>query len=86
MNLNYSRYKITDKLNCPFSESEYSRFKFGDSAIARKFAEELFEGFIAEHMDLILAHEDIVILPSPYHSIPTASNYLSFNFKTFRIG
>ncbi|MFN0291616.1 phosphoribosyltransferase family protein [Pedobacter helvus] len=82
MNLNYSRYKITDKLNCPFSESEYSRFKFGDSAIARKFAEELFEGFIAEHMDLILAHEDIVILPSPYHSIPTASNYLSFNFKT----
>ncbi|SOD12662.1 phosphoribosyltransferase family protein [Pedobacter xixiisoli] len=82
MNLSYSRYKITDKNNCPFSESEYSKFKFGDSAIARKFADELFDGFIAEHKDLILSNEEIVILPSPYHSIPTASNYLSFYFKT----
>lgn len=82
MNLSYSLYKITDKHNCPFSESEYSKFKFGDSALARKFADELFDGFIALHKDLILAHEEIVILPSPYHSIPTASNYLSFNFKT----
>lgn len=80
-NLSYSRYKIADKYNCPFSESEYSRFKFGDGAIAKKFAEELFEGFIAVHHELILSHEEIVILPSPYHSIPTASNYLSFYFK-----
>jgi hypoxanthine phosphoribosyltransferase len=82
MNLSYSHYKITDKHNCPFSESEYSRFKFGDSAIARKFADELFEGFIALHKDFILSHEEIVILPSPYNAIPTASNYLSFHFKT----
>lgn len=82
MNLSYSLYKITDKLNCPFSESEYSRFKFGDSSIARKFADELCEGFIAAHRELILSHEEIVVLPSPYHSIPTASNYLSLYFKT----
>jgi hypothetical protein len=82
MNLNYSLYKITDKYNCPFSESEYSKFKFGDSSLAKNFADELFKGFITEHKDLILSHEEIVILPSPYHSIPTASNYLSFYFKT----
>ncbi len=82
MNLNYSLYKITDQHNCPFSESEYSKFKFGDSALAKKFADELFEGFISEHKELILAHNEVVILPSPYHSIPTASNYLSFHFKT----
>ncbi|RZJ77288.1 MAG: hypothetical protein EOO47_17245 [Flavobacterium sp.] len=82
MNLSYSLHKITDKHTCPFSESEYSRFKFGDSTLARKFADELFEGFIALHKDLILANEEIVILPSPYHAIPTASNYLSFSFKT----
>lgn len=81
MNLSYSLYKITDQHNCPFSEHEYSRFKFGDSDVAQKFAEELFEGFIAQHKELILAHNDIVILPSPYHSIPTASNYLSLYFK-----
>lgn len=82
MNLSYSLHKITDQHNCPFSESEYSKFKFGDSAVAEKFAEELFDGFISEHAELILSHDDVVILPSPYHSIPTASNYLSFYFKT----
>jgi hypothetical protein len=82
MNLSYSLHKITDQHNCPFSESEYSKFKFGDSALAEKFAEELFNGFISEHAELILSHDDVVILPSPYHSIPTASNYLSFHFKT----
>lgn len=82
MNLNYSLYKIKDTHSCPFSESEYSKFKFGDGAVARKFADELFEGFITTHKELILSHEEIVILPSPYHSIPTASNYLCSNFKT----
>lgn len=82
MNTNYSLHKVTDKDNCPFSEADYSKFKFGDNAIAKKFAEELFEGFISEHADLILQHEEIVILPSPYLAIPTASNCLSFYFKT----
>lgn len=82
MNLSYSRYKINDQQNCPFSESDYSRFKFGDSSVAMRFADELFEGFIAQYETLILSHQDIVILPSPYHSIPTASNYLSLYFKT----
>lgn len=82
MNLSYSLYKIIDKHNCPFSESEYSRFKFGDSSLAKKFASELFEGFISQYKEIILSHDDIVILPSPYHSIPTASNYLSLHFKT----
>lgn len=82
MNLTYSLHKITDKNNCPFSEAEYSRFKFGDSTMAQKFAAELFDGFIARHSELILSHDDIVILPSPYHAIPTASNYLALYFKT----
>ena len=50
--------------------------------MAEKFANELFDGFIAQYKELILSHDEIVILPSPYHSIPTASNYLSFYFKT----
>lgn len=56
MNTNYSLHKVTDKDNCPFSEADYSKFKFGDNAIAKKFAAELFEGFISEHVDLILKH------------------------------
>ena len=81
MNLSYSLHKIADKNNCPFCEAEYSKFKFGDSSMAQKFADELFDGFIEKHGELILAHDEVVILPSPYHSIPTASNYLSSYFK-----
>jgi hypothetical protein len=81
MNLSYSLHKINSKNDCPFSEAEYSKFKFGDNSVAEKFADELFEGFINEYKDLILSHDEIVILPSPYLSIPTASNYLSFHFK-----
>lgn len=81
MNLSYSLHKIHDKNNCPFDEADYSKFKFGDSSVAKKFARQLFDSFIAQYRDLILAHDEIVILPSPYHAIPTASNYLSHYFK-----
>ncbi|MDG1276472.1 MAG: phosphoribosyltransferase family protein [Algoriphagus sp.] len=81
MNLSYSHHKIYKADSCPFSEAEYSWFKFGDTQYAEKFAIELFEGFIAVHGDLILSKSDIVILPSPYFSIPTASNFLCAYFK-----
>jgi hypothetical protein len=81
MNHSYSLHKIYDKNNCPFCETEYSKFKFGDSTMAQKFAAELFEGFIKQYAELLLLHDEVVILPSPYHSIPTASNYLCTYFK-----
>lgn len=81
MNKNYSLHKILEKDNCPFQETEYSRFKFGDKFYAEKFAKELFDGFVNEYRDLILSNQEIVILPSPYLSIPTASNFLCYYFK-----
>uniref|UniRef100_UPI00404B6A8A phosphoribosyltransferase family protein n=1 Tax=Flavobacterium sp. TaxID=239 RepID=UPI00404B6A8A len=81
MNISYSLHKITDEKVCPFDANEYSWFKFGDKHYAEKFAVALFEGFIAEHRDLLLSKDEIVILPSPYLSIPTASNFLCFYFK-----
>jgi hypothetical protein len=81
MRLRYSLHKISTKENNPFNAAEYSWFKFGDILYAEKFAAELFSGFIEEHADLILSQTDIVILPSPYLSIPTASNFLCSFFK-----
>ncbi|MFV8346199.1 phosphoribosyltransferase family protein [Flavobacterium sp. ZB4P13] len=81
MNKNYSLHKILEKDNCPFQEKEYSRFKFGDKFYAEKFAKELFKGFVDQYHDLILSNQEIVILPSPYLSIPTASNFLCYYFK-----
>ncbi|WP_313368194.1 phosphoribosyltransferase family protein [Sphingobacterium mizutaii] len=79
----YSLHQILDPSNCTFSPSDYSLFKFGDTKFALKFAEELFNGFIQLNSELILAQTEIVLLPSPYYSIPTASNFLCKYFKDF---
>ena len=81
MNIYYSLYKIDAENQTPFSKKEYSRFKFGDIAYAKKFARELFNGFIKKYKDILLVQEEILVLPSPYFSIPTASNYLCTFFK-----
>lgn len=81
MNTSYSLHKITDKDNCPFNETAYSEFKFGNKEYAKEFAKELFAGFISQYGELLLSAEEIVILPSPYLSIPTASNFLCHYFK-----
>ncbi|AYN05457.1 phosphoribosyltransferase family protein [Flavobacterium sp. 140616W15] len=81
MNKNFSLHKILEKDNCPFQEGEYSRFKFGDKSYAEKFAKELFDGFTEQYGELILSNKEIVILPSPFLSIPTASNFLCYYFK-----
>ena len=81
MNSSYSLHKIIDESQYPFDANEYSWFKFGDKQYAEKFAAELFNGFIEKYSELLLSKNEIVILPSPYLSIPTASNFLCFYFK-----
>ena len=81
MNTSFSLHKIHSQDNCPFSEEEYSWFKFGDKQFAKEFAKQLFDAFMKEYGDIILQQEQIIILPSPYLSIPTASNFLCSYFK-----
>ena len=83
LNKPYSLHKITSKSNLTFNPSDYSWFKFGDKDFAKKFAKELFDGFIISNSEKILEQNEIIILPSPYLSIPTASNFLCFYFKEF---
>ena len=83
LNKSYSLHKITSKSNLTFNPSDYSWFKFGDKDFAKKFAKELFDGFIISNSEKILEQNEIIILPSPYLSIPTASNFLCFYFKEF---
>ena len=81
MNKRFSLHSIESAEACTFSEAAYSRFKFGDTAVAEQFGKELFAGFITQHSDFILAQDEIVLLPSPYYAIPTASDYLCHYFK-----
>jgi len=77
----FSRHIIDDNANIPFSATDYSKFKFGDGAIAKAFGQELGKHFIAAHGEALLQEEDIVFVPSPYNAIPTASNALSLFFR-----
>ncbi|KQT17077.1 hypothetical protein ASG31_12020 [Chryseobacterium sp. Leaf404] len=81
MNKRYSLHKINSAEEFTFSPAEYSYFKYGDKSYAEKFAKELFEGFLADHQEILDTDKDIVVLPSPYMAIPTASNFLCFYFK-----
>ncbi|STD58817.1 Uncharacterised protein [Empedobacter falsenii] len=81
MNKRYSLHKIHNESSCPFDESAYSKFKFGDTEVAHIFAEDLFNGFIKEFGEEIIDQKEIILFPSPYHSIPTASNFLCAYFK-----
>lgn len=81
MNKRYSLHHIHSADEFTFSPEEYSYFKYGDKSYAAKFAKELFEGFISAHENVLDTDKDIVVLPSPYMAIPTASNFLCFYFK-----
>lgn len=83
MNTSYSLHKIKSKEVLSFSASDYSWFKFGDKFYAKSFAKELFDDFILKYADQILEQEEIIVLPSPYLSIPTASNFLCYYFKEY---
>lgn len=81
MNKRYSLHKIDSASEFSFSPAEYSYFKYGDKFYAEKFAKELFDGFISNHAEILDTDQEIVVLPSPYMAIPTASNFLCFYFK-----
>ena len=81
MNKRYSLHKINSADEFTFSPAEYSYFKYGDRSYAEKFAKELFDGFLADHQEILDTDQEIVVLPSPYMAIPTASNFLCFYFK-----
>jgi hypoxanthine phosphoribosyltransferase len=81
MYLTFAKNKIDNADHLPFDPAEYSRFKFGDGSLAKKFGEELALDFIETHKELLLTTANIVIVPSPYNSIPTASGLMSTYFK-----
>lgn len=81
----YSLHKIQDTINFGFDPNDYSRFKFGDEAIARSFGESLAKGFIQSDLALNFTGQQIVIISSPYSFIPTATfamkNYFVFQLN-----
>lgn len=77
----FATYDIEDTNKLPFSSSDYSKFKFGDGEVAEDFGKRLANTFIEKNSQLLLESEEIVVISSPYNSIPTASFWMTASFK-----
>ncbi len=81
---NYSLHKVKSETTFGFNPDHYSRFKFGDDAVARAFGEALADGFIRDHMSALVNAAQLVVISSPYCFIPTATFAMKNHF-VFRI-
>lgn len=77
--INFSAYEIWDSEKPGFSADDYSIFKHGSERVARNFGYALADKFISQHPDLFDGRE-IVVIPSAYSYIRTASCFLTSFF------
>ena len=73
MRTTWSLHHINNADSFSFCADSYSRFKFGDEAIAREFGTTLAIGFIQRHLLIKPITQQIVVISSPYSFIPTAT-------------
>jgi hypothetical protein len=79
MNATWSLHHIDNPTQFGFCPDSYSRFKFGDDAVSRKFGTALADGFIKNQLTDRPVSQQIVVISSPYSFIPTAT----FAMKTW---
>ncbi len=75
----YALHQIKNPENTGFSAADYSRFKYGDSTVARSFGIDLANGFIEQILSQTPIKQQITVISSPYSFIPTAT----FTMKTY---
>jgi hypothetical protein len=78
--IHYSLHSIHSYNNLSFIPEEYSKFKHGAENIARKYGYELADKFIRDCFSKNYTGEQILVLPSAYSYIPTASFYMKKYF------
>ncbi len=76
----YALFAITDRDTIGFDPADYSRFKFGDGAVACDFGRNLARGFVADRLPYLPETAQFMVLPSPYMFIPTASYWMAQTF------
>lgn len=74
-----SVHKFSSLDDCPFNPVEYSKLKFGDDKIAKKYGYELADRMFAENSDQLLVNQAVVI-PSPYNFIKNAATIMTQHF------
>ncbi|GGH70627.1 hypothetical protein HNQ91_003058 [Filimonas zeae] len=81
----FSLHKIQTHDRFAFEPAEYSRFKFGCGWAARRFGAQLAQAFIEQYLKTGVLNKQLVVAPSPYAFIPTATfalkNYFVFELN-----
>lgn len=77
----FSGFLIEKENEYGFSADDYSKFKHGSLDVARKFGHELADRFIKDCFSKTYDERPIVVVPSAYSHIPTASSFM----KTFLV-
>ncbi len=76
----FSAFQVSDPKKFDFPAEKYSKFKFGATGIAREFGHILADRFINQLFKFSYSGNPIVVLPSAYSHIPTASCFMTFHF------
>jgi hypothetical protein len=77
----FALHSITDPKNLSFDRYAYSRYKYGDTNLAKQFGEELCQGFLQKYRDFLLSSDrQFMAISSPRGLIPPAAYYV---FQTF---
>lgn len=76
----FSAIKVTDSKCLDFPAEKYSKFKFGSTNFAKEFGYSLADSFINQQFKFDFNGESIVVLPSAYSHIPTASYFMTIHF------
>lgn len=71
--ITFSACPIFDRDDLPFDGADYSRFKYGSKTVARRFGKVLAKRFWVQVLRNKLPDKQIMVYPSPYNFIPTAT-------------
>ncbi|CAF2326586.1 unnamed protein product [Rotaria sp. Silwood2] len=77
----FALHSITNSKKLSFDRYAYSRYKYGDSNLAKQFGQELCTGFLEKYHDFLLtSNQQFMAISSPRGIIPPAAYYI---FQTF---
>lgn len=81
--ISFSANPIYDTEELPFSAEDYSKFKFGSKTIARTFGKDLARKFWKQIIRDSGIKGQLVVYPSPYNFIPTATGIMKDYFVRY---
>lgn len=69
---------LVTQSGAPFDAQGYSRFKFGEQTVARRYGYGLADRFAKEYPDLLESERPLTVTSSPYYALPKAAQSIAY--------